>query len=59
MGTSVAQRGPISRAVEASFRRQFIVKTRREMAEMLAPLLVFGGWFLLMRWVLPRMGVPT
>jgi hypothetical protein len=29
------------------------------MRELLVPLGIFALWFVLMRWVLPRMGVPT
>jgi hypothetical protein len=29
------------------------------MPEWLTMLLVFGGYFAIMRWVLPRLGVPT
>lgn len=29
------------------------------MTEWLLPALIFGGYFILMRWILPRMGVET
>jgi hypothetical protein len=29
------------------------------MSEFLEILAIFAGWFVLMRWVLPRLGVPT
>lgn len=29
------------------------------MAEWLLPALIFAGYFVLMRWILPRMGVET
>jgi hypothetical protein len=29
------------------------------MRDLLVPLGIFALWFVLMRWVLPRMGVPT
>ncbi len=32
---------------------------RMAMRELLVPLGILALWFVLMRWVLPRMGVPT
>ena len=29
------------------------------MSEFLEILAIFAGWFILMRWILPRLGVPT
>jgi hypothetical protein len=34
-------------------------KVRRKMPEMVWMLLILAGWFVLVRWVLPRLGVPT
>ena len=29
------------------------------MSEILEVLAIFAGWFILQRWILPRLGVPT
>lgn len=29
------------------------------MSELLKLVAIFAGWFVLMRWILPRLGVPT
>lgn len=29
------------------------------MSEVLEIVAIFAGWFILMRWILPRLGVPT
>lgn len=29
------------------------------MSEALEIVAIFAGWFILMRWILPRLGVPT
>jgi hypothetical protein len=34
------------------------MRTRRFMDPLLL-VLIFAGWFVLLRWVLPRLGVPT